>query len=169
MPKLAVDRLTLFALLGTVGALAACGSSESRDPSAPKVAAATDVQVPGDGDGGGAKADVADVQAAVSSYMSAVADGDGEAACDQMTEEAVAGVVDDGKKRDADAAYRLCAETIGSLASIMDDADRAGLREAKFEKTEIDGDTATVVVSIGDGPVELVRTEDGWLLNASPA
>lgn len=144
---------------------AACGSS-ARTPEA-KHQVSTAAQIPGDGPSGG-EADSAAVEAAVGDFMTAFAAGNGEKACALMTDKAVAGVVDDGKDRTVDEAFDTCIDAVEMFSEVMDDADRAQLRDAEFTDTKVDGDTATVTVSVDGSTIELERSDEGWLLAESP-
>ena len=120
-------------------------------------------------------ADTSSPDAAVRSYFSAVADGDGEEACAIATEgfraEAVASVVGTPSEGES------CEEAVGN---VPEDA-RDVIDDVAVETAETGADEAVVEVTIesGDFPADplrfaVVREEDGWLLAdleepASPA
>jgi hypothetical protein len=110
--------------------------------------------------------DVAAAKKVVVRFMAAFADGDGKSACNQMTDKAVAGMVQDGKKRSAKAAFDLCVDTISGLHGLMGPEDVKALQHPKFKSVKVKGDSAVVTVTYTEEPVELVRTEgSGWLID----
>jgi hypothetical protein len=109
--------------------------------------------------------DTSSPEAAVKSYFSAVADGDGEEACSIATDEfqdlAVASVIGTPSEGES------CEEAV---ANVPDDA-RNLIGDLTATTTRTEGDTAVVEVTIesddfSPDPVRFrtVRGEDGWLL-----
>ncbi|MDA0184509.1 hypothetical protein OJ997_29665 [Solirubrobacter phytolaccae] len=150
MSKSAVVHRRTAVLIATALVAAGCGSAE------PEVEAKRVAAKPG--------AEAA-VKKVVKRYMAAFAAGKGENACNLLTDEAVAGVVDDGKKRTAEEAFTLCADTITNLSDILEPSERKQLRHPKFTSVKIKGRTAVIRVTITDDPLELKYTDDyGWLI-----
>ena len=110
--------------------------------------------------------DTSSPEAAVKSYFSAVADGDGEDACSIATDEfrdlAVSSVVGTPSEGET------CEEAV---ANVPDEA-RDLIGDVNAETTRTEGDTAVVEVTIESAgfppdPIRFstVRGEDGWLLD----
>lgn len=142
MPHTAVRLLVLFA---ATAVLAACGQE------AKPVAAKTD-------------GDQIAVREAVADFLVAFAVGDGEAACSLMTDEAIAGVVEDGVERSAEEAFEVCADVIDDLGEFLEPEEREQLENPEFTSVEVTGNSALVGVTYDDTQIELERTDEGWRL-----
>lgn len=114
------------------------------------------------------KKDAAEIRDVVTQYMAAFAAGDGEAACNLMTEEALAGIVEDGKERTAEEAFEQCVEMIDGMSEFLEPEEIEQLKHPKFKSVKVNGDSAVVEAVPADGPAKLAYTEEyGWLLDGS--
>ena len=104
------------------------------------------------------------IRDAVGRLGKAFADSNGEAACDLMTgaakRELVATV--------ASLAGGGCEGTVRTAASLLDDAERRRMRDAKVTSVTITGDTAVAATNAdgSDGPAELRKVDGHWLFDA---
>ena len=115
----------------------------------------------GDEDSGGGGESPRDV---VLGYLQAVADGDGGAACAALAQEAKDETVNAVKQAVPSFKGSSCEEAIEALHAAFDDQAADTLRNAEVESTAVKGDTATVKFKGGLAPVELERTDDGWVV-----
>lgn len=99
------------------------------------------------------------VTAAIDEFAEAVADGDGDAACERLTEDA----------QEEIAQGQDCEDVIEFVSGALDDEDKDELRDIEPEDVEVDGDTATAtipeVVEGGEDEIELVREDGDWLIS----
>jgi hypothetical protein len=125
----------------------------------PAVALVLSVSACGDDGTSGSPAD------AVRSYNAAVADGDGERACERLD-----GTAQDELRESAQGSIRgSCEKVVEALAAFYDEATKERLRDAKV-KAEPQGDRATATFSAPaalGGPAreqayELRRVDDSW-------
>lgn len=129
-----LGRLLGLVLVGVALPLGACGGDESD-------AAAEPVRV----------------------YFAALADGDGERACEQITGEAQREMLGYLGDLLPEFGVRTCAEGIEVLAGNMGADERAILEDATFE-IEIDGDRATVEPEGGTQAASVEKIEGRWLI-----
>jgi hypothetical protein len=94
------------------------------------------------------------VEAAMTGYLEAFADGDGEEACRYVAERA---------QRDlatiADA--RSCADAIEKLHEALDDEQRDKLHDSRVARIRIDGARAEVTIAGGD-TIPFEKVDGGW-------
>jgi len=95
-------------------------------------------------------------------FLQAMADGDGEGACDLLTGDA---------KRQMLAAGALigergggCPGTIEGIAETLDEGELAKLRDAEVEEAEVNGERATVKVKDADR-ARLRKIEGEWRID----
>jgi tetratricopeptide (TPR) repeat protein len=114
--------------------------------------------------GGGSDKDKA--QAVVKTYLGALADGDGEKACDQMTGELKRETVDT-LPQDVPALKNLasCKEVVAVIADNIGGDEKQKLRNIKFAATTVNGDEATVKVEGATSDVELRKSDGRWYIS----
>jgi hypothetical protein len=115
--------------------------------------------------------DSADVSGVVTSYLIALSDSDGTAACELLTDEARAPLDDPadpegtGRLLQADGPITSCEDALSAYGDLMPAKSKADLVAAGEDlgvkdSVEIDGDTATLTLFSGDAeqttPLELV-------------
>jgi hypothetical protein len=102
------------------------------------------------------------VTAAIVDFGEAVADGDGDAACELLTEDAQDQITEGAQGQD-------CEDLIEFVSGQLEDDDKDELRDIEPEDVEVDGDTATAtipeVVEGGEEEIELVREDGDWLIS----
>ena len=110
------------------------------------------------------------ITATVTSYRSALADGDGEKACRQLTSAA--------RRETADAAMtRTCQQYVSALADSLEDWEKQNLRNTKIARTSFKDSrlVRVTLTGVADAPtllpmegseLELKRSEDGdWRIS----
>ena len=111
---------------------------------------------------GASRSDEDAIRATMTTYLKAVADGDGKTACAQLTES--------GRRvaaRAPGSKANSCEELINGIAQLFKEEDRQRLRdvEAGEIKVRITGDSATADVPGGETTAKLVREGDRWLID----
>lgn len=106
-----------------------------------------------------------DAAATVTTYLSALADGDGAEACDQLTGQAkrelTAGIVETVPELQSDFS---CDGAVEALADLLGEDERSVLREAEVAAS-VDGDEATASLEGSPNEVELRRVDGRWLIS----
>ena len=134
MSSMSKKLLLPLTVLLAAGALVACGGDDDSSS---------------DGD---------DPAAAVQVFMTAVAEGDGEAACAYVTEASVTNV---------EAAGTSCEDSFAALGADASDEDVDAIENAEFEVTDESDTEATVSVTV-DGETEsikVVKEDDQWKIS----
>jgi hypothetical protein len=111
---------------------------------------------------GGSDDDPEDV---VRTYLEAVADGDGEKACDQLTGEAKRQAVDFLSSQAPEFGATSCEDGLDQLSENLGEDEKDILREPGEATVEIDGDSATVTFEEATTPAELTKSGDDWLIS----
>jgi len=106
-------------------------------------------------DGGG---DIDQARDAVSDYFTAIADGDGAAACGRMTEQAEEQFADEG-------GTASCAEAVERLSEQLAGEDLATLRDPQVDVT-LNRDKATASVQDGPSDITVVKVDGEWRIDA---
>jgi high-affinity K+ transport system ATPase subunit B len=100
------------------------------------------------------------VTAAIADFGEALADGDGDAACEVLTEDVQDAVA---------AAGANCEAVFDAASENLSDSDRDELNDIAPEDVEVDGDRATATIPEvdggGDSEVELVREDGDWKIS----
>ena len=119
--------------LGAVTALAGCGDSGS-EPST--------------------SSDREQIEAAMTSYLDAVADGDGDKACGHLAA---------GAQKDLAtlAGGSSCPDAVEQMSEALDGKSREQLRSGRIDRVVIDGTTAKATVASGD-TIPLEKSGDAW-------
>ena len=103
-----------------------------------------------------------DVTAAIVDFGEAVADGDGDAACELLTEDAQEEITAGAQGQD-------CEDIIEFVGGALDDDDKDELRDLEPEDVEVDGDTATATIPEltegGEEEIELVQEDGDWKIS----
>ena len=110
-------------------------------------------------------ADDAGPEDVVRTYLEAVADGDGERACDQLTDDVQRQAVDFLSAQLPQLEASSCADGLGQLAEDLGEEEKDGLRDPGEASAEIDGDTAIVRFEQGTTDAELTKEGDSWLIS----
>jgi hypothetical protein len=115
---------------------------------------------------GGGNQDAA-VKAAVDGYVRAFAAGNGQAACDSLTDAARDAVAGLGKKIGAPD----CPSAMEKTRRIGGKKVRAIAKTIKVHKVDVDGGRAKVTLRAAgqDSVAELERTEKGWKISSLPS
>jgi hypothetical protein len=118
--------------------------------------------------GCGEASDSEQVKATVMTYLHAVADGDGQRACDQLTGEQVRALATMAVERVPELGATSCVEIVRSLAQQIGSDEKATMRSADVFDVSITGDTATAFVRRGQ-PIELRHVAGAWLISGGIA
>lgn len=185
----------LMAVIACASAFAACGGSKDEEtasvaatstPAATIEAVTTDTaaeEIPGDtpaeettteeapaeDNAAEEDPDVTAVKQAVAVYLTDVSEGDGEGVCSRMTDDGVvAAAAAFGVESTGDEAFATCVDSFTAAGSEFTDEDRENIGNAELSDVVVDGDTATLHISMRENPVTLVRGETGWLVESLP-
>lgn len=100
----------------------------------------------------------------VKAYLNALAEGDGARACEQLTgraqRELIAGLADTLPE----AGVLTCEEAVEQISGIVGPDEADMLSNAEIKVT-LDGDRAKARVVEGTDTVDVVKFEDGWLID----
>lgn len=125
---------TLLAVLAAAFTFAGCGNSTADDAAQP-----------------------------VKTYFDALADGDGERACDQLAGEAQRELVVSAVEQVPELNITTCAETVEAVSGMIGPDEESRLRDAEM-RVEVDGDTATVTPEGGTDSAEVAQIDGRWLI-----
>jgi hypothetical protein len=100
----------------------------------------------------------------VKTYLSALADGDGKRACDQLTGQAQRDLVAGLLEKVPELAALSCPEAVRKIGALIGPDEKATLTEAKIRVT-LNGDRAQAIPAGGTDTVDLVKTDGGWLIS----
>lgn len=116
--------------------------------------------------GGGTDASTRDAHKTVHRYFAALAGGDAQGACAQMTlhSQEQLGEFGDALRLKS----RSCAATLGALLKSPAAERLRTLRNAPVTKTSHHGSRITVRVDGVDRPIDLVHDAVGWRISSSP-
>jgi hypothetical protein len=100
----------------------------------------------------------------VKTYLAALADRDGQRACDQLTGEAQRTLVSGLIEELPELAALSCPDAVRKMGALLGPEERATLKHAEVRVT-LDGDKAMATPVGGTDTVDLVKTESGWLIS----
>jgi hypothetical protein len=115
----------------------------------------------GGDDSGGGGDDDSQIRDTVTNYAAAIAEKDGDKACDFLTKSAREQVEAAGKAMDAGD----CGEVLEQATEQASDEEREQLKDVEVVSVKVDGDRATVQVKAGDDtgdPSTLVKEDGEW-------
>src|SRR3954469_18674896 len=101
----------------------------------------------------------------VHAYFEAVASGDGDAACAQLTGDARRSVVDYIAQQLPEVGATTCTQAMQAIADNLGGDEASTLKKAKVTDTKIDGDTATVSIEGATRDATLRRTDGTWYID----
>jgi len=142
--------LLLIAALAASMALAACGGDDST--SSDTTSSATETSST-------AEADSSTPEGATEAFLTALANGDGEAACALASEEALKTIEDQ---------EGTCEDAVVSSSGQVTEQDKKDVAEATFEVSDETDTTATVTATKPDGQAQsfdLVYEDGEWKIN----
>lgn len=99
----------------------------------------------------------------VETYFDALADGDGERACDQLAGEAQRELVVSAAEELPELGVTTCAETVEAVSGIIGPDEESRLRNAEM-RVEVNGDTATVTPESGTDSADVAKVDGRWLI-----
>jgi len=120
-------------------ALAGCGSSDSDDDK---------------------------IDEALTGYFAALADDDGETACDYLSPSGRQELVQVAKTSLPQLRNIKCPELVGAMGKNYGEAEKSELRSAEVTSIEVDGDSATAVVKGANIDPTLVKSDGEWLIDS---
>ncbi len=115
--------------------------------------------------GCGGDGDEAAVANTVETYLSALAKGDGQEACDQLTGSQARKVLEGFVVQLPELQATSCADALSKLSGSLGGEEKGGLEDAEATNVEIRGDSATAEVVGGTQTVSLTRTDGHWLIS----
>ena len=98
-------------------------------------------------------------------YLEAVADGDGEKACDQLTGEAQRQAVTFLAQQVPEFGATSCEDGLDMLGENLGEDEKEILRDPGEATVDENGDTATVTFENATTPAELTKSGDDWLIS----
>ena len=113
---------------------------------------------------GNESSDEAAIKKVMERHVAAIAEGDGDGACRDLTPRARALVVASFREDAPEVRARSCPDALGSIASGLDGSSRNRLRDADYTITVRDDRTATADSDATAGKTELRRTGDRWVI-----
>ena len=111
---------------------------------------------------GGGKSARDRVKSIVTTYLTALADGDGATACAVLTDGQQQAVV--GAAAAAGVSSGSCARVLGGIAATLDAGAKSKLREARVTSVSVHGSRAIVRVAGGSAAAELEKRSGRWLI-----
>jgi hypothetical protein len=118
--------------------------------------------------GCGGDSDAGRVEATVTTYLRAFADGDGPRACDQLTGEQMRALASMAVEQVPELGATSCVEVVRRFAQQLGSDEKATMREADVFDVTVTGDRATAFVRRGH-PVELRLIGGAWLISGGIA
>ena len=101
----------------------------------------------------------------VRTYLEAFVDGNGQRACEQLTDAVQRRIVDGFSEGAPSAGITSCEQAIGAIAD-QRSTQLAEPVEIKVERVTVDGDRATVRMRGATDDAELTKTDNaGWLIS----
>jgi hypothetical protein len=119
--------------------------------------------------GCGGQSDADRIQQTVKTYLSALADGDGAKACDQLTGDQTRAVVDHAITSLPELQASGCADALTKLSGSLGADEKQTLRDAKVTQVQVSGDSATAEVVGGSKTAELQKSHGRSLISGGLA
>jgi hypothetical protein len=116
------------------------------------------------GCGGGGEETTAD--GVVTSYLDALADGDGSGACSKLTGAATRELATTAATQLPEFGTVSCPEVVEELSGLLGEDEKQVLRDTQVSSVTIDGDEAVVEVDGATSTPHLVRSGDTWLIDS---
>jgi hypothetical protein len=114
--------------------------------------------------GGGGGDDSSEVSDTITTYLSAIASGDGDEACEQLTSSEAAKVFQEATSALPELRATGCADALTKLSESIG-GERKVLESAEVTDVKIDGDTATAGVVGGSATADLTKVDGTWLIS----
>ena len=114
------------------------------------------------GCGGGEQSRIQDT---VRTYLNAVADADGKAACDQLTGEARRALVDSVRSQVPELNVTTCQSAITTVAANLGADETSSLKNVDFASVQIREDSATARPKGATGKAELRKINGEWYIS----
>ncbi|HET6494689.1 MAG TPA: hypothetical protein VFH61_04885 [Thermoleophilia bacterium] len=114
----------------------------------------------------GCGSDEDNVSDAVTTYYDALADGDGEKACDQLSGNGTRELVAFANEQLPELGTLDCASIVEQFSGLIGEDERNILRDAEVTDVEIDGDEATAQIEGATASPVLVKSDGDWLIDS---
>lgn len=101
----------------------------------------------------------------LTTYLDALANGDGQEACDQLTGAQNRRILEGAVSFLPELASTSCADALTKLGEGIGADERELLNDAEIVNVEVDGDSATAQIDGGTGTAELEKPGDRWLIS----
>lgn len=105
------------------------------------------------------------VKKTLTTYLTALANGDGSEACDQTTGEQARAIFQDSLYRLPELRATSCADALSKLSGSLGADEKETIEDAEVTNVEIDGSSATAELVGGTEVVDLSKSGDGWLIS----
>ncbi|MGE0065841.1 MAG: hypothetical protein AB7L91_17190 [Dehalococcoidia bacterium] len=129
----------LAALLIAAALLAGCGTSEGSDSS--------------------------QVEGTVLGYLTDLAEGDGQGACDRLSGEEARRLLDEVLRKIPELRATSCVDAIDKLSDSLGGEERKILEEARIDRVEVDGGSATATIVGGTNTARLRKVDGVWVIS----
>jgi hypothetical protein len=114
---------------------------------------------------GGSSGDADGIRTTLQTYLTAIADGDGQRACDQLTKDQARVVISQATAKAPELQAASCADALTKLSGALDADQKRTLRDAKVSNVRINGGSATAEVVGGSQTAELEKSHGRWLIS----
>jgi hypothetical protein len=101
----------------------------------------------------------------VQTYLSALAEGDGAEACDQLTGEEAGRVFEEEATMLPELRVSSCADALSKLGDTLGGEGRQTLEGAETTNVKVDGDSATAELVGGTRTVHLRKDDGRWFIS----
>lgn len=118
---------------------------------------------------GAGSGDTASVKQAVTTYLRAVADGDGTKACSQLTTSEAVQFAAYVAQQDPQVDSSSCASAVSALSGSLGGDGAAKLRDATIDNVNVSGDSATAQVVGGTTKPQLRKVGGRWYISGGLA
>lgn len=114
---------------------------------------------------GGGESDEDAVRETLRTYLGAVAEGDGDKACDLLTGEAKRQALDAFATDLPELAPTSCGDGLTKLAESLGEDEKQLLRDPGEIEVDVTGETATATLEAATQEAELTKSGDTWLIS----
>jgi len=101
----------------------------------------------------------------MSTYLSALASGDGTQACEQLTGPQARLMFEDALVQLPELQATSCADALSKMAGSLGADEKAALEDADVVNIEVDGKTSTAEIAGGTTTAHLEKSGDQWLIS----
>lgn len=101
----------------------------------------------------------------IETYLSALARGDGQEACDQLTGSQARTMFEGAVVQLPELQATSCADALSKLSGSLGGEEKAALEDAEATNIEVHGDSASAEIVGGTNTATLAQVGDRWLIS----